>query len=83
MKKVFEVDLSNHQNSTIQIAISLALFFDALKEILPDTHENKQQFSESEKDKLTQLKQFLINQPDEVKNDISSEIDIVERFLLL
>jgi pantothenate kinase len=83
IEKIFEIDLTNNQNSTIQKAISLAVFFDILKEILPDIHESKDQFSANEKEKLAQLIQFLISQPDEVKNDISSEIDIVERFLLL
>jgi Ca-activated chloride channel family protein len=83
IEKVFQVDLSNNHNSVIQKAISLAVFFDVLKEILPDTHEIKEKFEDSEKEKLNHLKEFLINQPDEVKSDLSNEIDIVERFLLL
>jgi hypothetical protein len=83
IEKVFEIDLKNIQNSTIQKAISLAVFFDVMKEILPDSHENKEQFSVTEKEKLSHLKELLINQPEDVKKDLSSEIDIVERFLLL
>lgn len=81
--KVFEIELRNDHNSAIKKAISLALFTDTLKDVLPDYNQFKEKLGEDEKEKVNQLKTFLMNQSEDVRNDLSNEIDIIDRLLLI
>jgi Ca-activated chloride channel family protein len=81
--KVFEIGFGNDQNSAIQKAISLALFFDIMKEVLPDYNQYKEKLDEEEKAKLNQLKTFLMIPAEDVKDDLSNEIDIIDRLLII
>jgi Ca-activated chloride channel family protein len=81
-RKVFVANFVHSDALAIRKAIALSRYFDTLKELLPETSRGSLPFTNDDKAKLDQLKAFL-TQSNDIRHDLSIEIESLERLILL
>jgi hypothetical protein len=79
--RVYEARFNPEPHPVVEKAFALSVYFETLKEILPSANASQEKLTDSQKETIQQLREFLVNQTLMIQSDLADEIKMIDRLL--
>jgi hypothetical protein len=78
----YEIPLRDEPDPIVQKAFVLSVYYETMRELLPEADVRKEMFDRGESEQLRKLRSFLVDQPRDISSDLVLEIEMIDRLIL-